>query len=463
MVVEELAKSAADLSGQGLVELDMHSATLAVPDTLLGRWIASATSIPAIAARQEYDIGEALHHFSDELSRSFRLDELADRVLGFFEAILHPEYSVFCTVRPSEGDSGKTELLLLPAGNMGTVVDLPEKMPAAELEQISLVEQQISSREQGSAGGHPQPSGFPDGCVTAPLLARGEAVGLIVLGPRKDGERYNSRDRMLLETCAEQAAVAMENSRLYEEETEQERLKQELDTARRMQMAILPPCKPEIPGLDVFAFLSPATEVGGDYYDYKLLDSGQLVFVVGDVSGHGISAGTLVSMSKSCIFNQLRTSHDVVQVMSAMNEMVYGALAEKLLMTFCYAIIDPAAGKLVYSIAGHPFPYHIHSADGTMTELDISAYPLGVTPRASYKTAEVNFSPGDTFVFYSDGIVEAMNPENEQWGFERFEQVVTGNASLDAEALSGKILSEFDNFRRGVPQDDDVTLVVIKV
>ncbi len=464
MVVEELAKAAADLSGRGLVELDMQSATLAAPDTLLGRWVASATSIQAIAARQEYDIGEALHRFSDELSRSFRLDELAGRVLGFFEAILHPEYSAFLTTQLSDADGENPLFELTSAGSRGTAGDIPATIPATELEHMSLTgKQPADSKAAERSGEQALTADFPSGCVTAPLLARGEPVGLLVLGPRKDGERYNSRDRMLLETCAEQAAVAMENSRLYEEETEQERLKQELDTARRMQMAILPACKPEIPGLDFFAFLNPATEVGGDYYDYKLLDSGQFVFVVGDVSGHGISAGTLVSMSKSCIFNQLRTSHDVQQMMIAMNEMVYGALAEKLLMTLCYAIIDPAAGKMVYSIAGHPFPYHVHAADGTITELDISAYPLGVTPRASYKTAEVNFSPGDSFVFFSDGIVEAMNPENEQWGFERFEQVVAANSGLDAEALSGKILSEFDTFRRGVPQDDDVTLVTLKV
>ncbi len=456
MLAEELAKAAADLSERNLVKLDTPSAALTAPDTLLGRWIASATSIPAIAARQEYDIGEALHRFSDELSRSFRLDELAGRVLSFFESILHPEYSAFLTARPADNDGEEPLLVLESVGGSGTVANLPEKIPAAALERLSLI---VEKTTESAA----ETSGFPAGCVLAPLLARGEPVGLVVLGPRRDGERYNSRDRMLLETCAEQTAVAMENSRLYEEETEKERLKQELDTARRMQMAILPERKPDIPGLDFCAYLSPATEVGGDYYDYKLLDSGQLVFVIGDVSGHGVSAGTLVTMSKSCIFNQLRTSHAVEQVMSAMNEMVYGALAEKLLMTLCYAIIDPAAGKLVYSIAGHPFPYHVHAADGTLSELDISAYPLGVTRKARFRTAEVNFAPGDSFVFFSDGIVEAQNPENEQWGFERFEQVVTGNAGLDAESLTGKILSEFDDFRRGVPQDDDVTLVTIKV
>ncbi len=463
MVVEELAKAAAELSGRGLVELDIKSATLAAPDSLLGRWITSATSIPAIAARQEYDIGEALHRFSDELSRSFRLDELAERVLSFFDTVLHPEYSVFLTAQPTTGDGEESFIMLTPAGSKGTSVNIPEKIPAEQLERMSLITEKEPDAETGSSADSPLPAGFPPDCVAAPLLARGEPVGLVVLGLRRDGERYNSRDRMLLETCAEQAAVAMENSRLYEEETEKERLKQELDTARRMQMAILPPPKPDIPGLDFFAYLNPATEVGGDYYDYKLLDSGQLVFMVGDVSGHGISAGTLVTMSKSCILNQLRTSYKVDQVMEAMNEMVYGALAERLLMTFCYTIIDPAAGKMVYSIAGHPFPYHIHAADGSLTELDISAYPLGVLPKASYKTAEVNFSPGDSFVFFSDGIVEAANPEKEQWGFERFEKMVAVNAGLDAESLSVKILSEFDKFRRGVPQDDDVTLVTIKI
>ncbi|MBW7995202.1 MAG: PP2C family protein-serine/threonine phosphatase [Candidatus Glassbacteria bacterium] len=345
-------------------------------------------------------------------------------------------------------------------GTAESTAGLPAAIPTGTLEKLSLGgEEQDGDSDAAEA----RLAGFPPGSTLAPLLARGKPVGLLVLGPRQDGERYNRRDRIFLETCAEQAAVAMENARLYEEETEKERLQQELDTARRMQMAILPERKPEIPGIDFFAYLSPATEVGGDYFDYKLLDDGKLVFIVGDVSGHGVSAGTLVLMSKSCIFNQLRTNHEVEQVMVAMNEMVYGALAERLLMTFCYVIFDPAAGRLIYSIAGHPFPYHYRAAEGTMNELDISAYPLGVTRKTSYQTAEVDFAPGDVFVFYSDGIVEAMNPEKEQWGFERFEQVIRAGVDQDAESLSASILREFDTFRHDVPEDDDVTLVTIKI
>jgi sigma-B regulation protein RsbU (phosphoserine phosphatase) len=288
-------------------------------------------------------------------------------------------------------------------------------------------------------------------------------VGLLALGPRGDGERYNRRDRLFVETGAEQAAVAMENARLYEEETEKERMQQELDTARRMQMAILPERRPDFPGIDFFAHLEPATEVGGDYFDYHLLDDGRLVFVVGDVSGHGISAGTLVSMSKSCIFNQLRTSFEVEPVMGAMNEMVCGALAEKLLMTLCYCIFDTAAGRLSYSIAGHPFPYLLPADGSELRELDISAYPLGVTRRARFQTAEVEFASGDMFVFYSDGIVEATNPREEQFGFQRFEQTIAAGRNQDAESIAAGILREFDKFRDGVPHDDDVTLVTIGI
>ena len=303
---------------------------------------------------------------------------------------------------------------------------------------------------------------FEHGTILIPLLSRGELSGLLALGPRQGGQRYSRRDRLLLETISEQGAVAIENARLYEEETEQQRLKQELETARHMQMSLLPERNFETPQLDFAAYLIPATEVGGDYFDYRLIDEGQFMFIIGDVSGHGISASTLVSMSKSLIYNQVKTSYEVDKVMAAMNDMVQGALAERLLMTLCYTIFDLKNRKIRYSIAGHPFPYHYQAGSGELKELELSAYPLGVTSKAKYAVAETEYDPGDVLIFYSDGIVEGTNPEGEQLGFQRFEEMIIKNKHLSAEEINRNIIQEFSLFANEHPQDDDITLVVIK-
>ncbi|HLA39247.1 MAG TPA: GAF domain-containing SpoIIE family protein phosphatase, partial [Candidatus Glassbacteria bacterium] len=462
IVPEELAKASADLARRGLVQ-DAGERCLIARDSLLGRWIKGSCSVAEIGAAEDYDIGEALHRFADELSHSFRLNELAERILKFLETLLHCEWGAFYSI--SAGNLAASEVpanLLAATGSAPGQASLPDKIASAFLESLILRGETIVAAAPGPED-PPAPSAFEPGSLVLPLLARGEPVGLLVLGLRRDGERYSRRDRSFTRTCAEQAAVTMENVRLYEEETEKERLQQELDTARRMQMAILPERRPEVPGLEFFAYLNPATEVGGDYFDYRLLDSGEFIFLIADVSGHGVSAGTLVTMSKSCVFNQVRFDYGVAEMMTALNDMVRGALAEKLLMTLCYTIFDVGEKTLTYSVAGHPFPYHYSAAAGALSELELAAYPLGVVGKARYQVKTVEFGPGDLFVFYSDGIIEATNPEGEQFGFERFAQTVVDNCGLDAESVAGNILQSFDQFRSGVPQADDVTLVIIKI
>ena len=461
----ELAKASTDLARRELLFLDDDGNRIRVEDSLLGRWIAVNQDIELIDTQEEYDVGEALRKLGDELARSFRMEELSRRVLGFLESLLHFEWSALLTTLAADPGGEEVHVAIIgKAGAKAEEVELPDMISRESLEKLSLqgealiVDQDGGSENGESANGWP----FEPDTLLVPLLIRGAPAGLIALGKRRDGERYSRRDRIFVETITEQVAVSMENVRLYEEETEKERLKQELETARNMQLAILPERKPDFPDLDIYAYLNPATEVGGDYFDYSPLDGGKLMFIVGDVSGHGISAGTLVYMSKSCIYNQIRTDYGVEKVMEAMNDMVYGALSERMLMTLCYTIFDLKARTLTYSIAGHPFPYHYSTRKKTLEELELSAYPLGVTSKASYKVKQVRYAPGDVFVFYSDGIIEAVNPEGEQFGFSRFEQLVKENSGLDAESINFNITMNFRHFQKGVPQDDDVTLVIIK-
>ncbi len=447
---EELGKAAAVLAGRGLISYDPAAGRLDPGDTLLSRWVRVNCPPEKVVADQDYEPSELLHRAAGAMSQSFRAGELLEHLFEVLRPALRFGWAAWLPLGPERG----------AACGVGLPVEgLPQILPAEASECIGNRAGAFLAEESAMQDCTLQ---VPPGTLLVPEFLRGELDGAFAFGPREGAQRYSSRDRGLLETIAEQAAVALENVRLYEQETERERMRQELETARRMQLAILPERSFRVPGVEICAYLNPASEVGGDYFDYRKLDDNRLAFVIGDVSGHGLSAGTLVSMTKSCLFNQFRVDNSVGAVLTAMNDMLRGALSERLLMTFCYAVFDTDTRRIDYSVAGHPFPYHL-SAAGELSELELPAYPLGARARNDFKQQSLAYGPGDLFVFYSDGIVEGLNPEGDQYGFERFEESIrrqAGRASV--EAVSAALLLDFHGFARGAAQADDLTLVVIR-
>jgi serine phosphatase RsbU (regulator of sigma subunit)/ligand-binding sensor domain-containing protein len=464
LIEEELAKAAASLADRGIISLQGSGGQFMVEDSLFSRWVAAGQPVEIVNAREEYDFGTMVHKTGEESHGSFNVSELAERLLKSLKTTLRFKWGALLIAGSDAKD--ESTVPLEPAAVIGTGAEssvLPVELSRRTVESLSITSTAIIVGETTGEPDNPAPEiPFEHGTILVPLLSRGKLLGLLALGERPGGQRYSRRDRLLLETICEQASVSIENTGLYEVETEKQRMEQELDTARHMQMSILPERNFEIPQLDFAAYLTPATEVGGDYFDYRLIDDGQFMFIIGDVSGHGISASTLVSMSKSLIYNQVKTSYEVDKVMDAMNDMVHGALAERLLMTLCYTVFDLNSRKVRYSIAGHPFPYHYRSNTDELAELELSAYPLGVTSKAKYAIAEFSYEPGDVLVFYSDGIVEGANPQGEQLGFERFEAMILKNKLLSPEEINRNIMQEFHQFAEGQPPDDDITLVVIK-
>ncbi len=242
---------------------------------------------------------------------------------------------------------------------------------------------------------------------------------------------------------------------------EQERLKRELEIASQIQLSMLPQAPPVIPGVDIAFYFQPVDEVGGDYYDLIRVGN-QLAIAVGDVNGHGLGAALLMAMAKSAFHTQAGRDPDVSAVMTGLNEMVFGATQERRFMTFFYALIDLDTRRMVYSNAGHHYPYQLESTLGRLTSLQPSAYPLGVRQNTKFPVRTATISEGDLLVFYSDGIIEARNPEGEEFGFERFEQAIWLHQKHSADTIKTSILAELSAFQQGIRQDDDITLVVVQ-
>jgi hypothetical protein len=244
---------------------------------------------------------------------------------------------------------------------------------------------------------------------------------------------------------------------------ERERQRVELETARRIQSSILPELPPRMAGVDIAHAYLPASEVGGDFYDVLALEDGRLALAVGDVAGHGVSSGLIMSMAKSALAVQVTFDPDVAAVFNTLNRTVFQTARKRLLATLCYALLDPRRLELLFASAGHLFPYRI-TAGGRVEALESVAYPLGVRGRLDVEPRNVRLAPGDTLFLFSDGIVEARAEGSEDmFGFERLEASLGRHASRDVEGLRDGILSDVARFTSHAPREDDQTILVLRL
>ncbi|HUO87048.1 MAG TPA: PP2C family protein-serine/threonine phosphatase [Thermoanaerobaculia bacterium] len=244
---------------------------------------------------------------------------------------------------------------------------------------------------------------------------------------------------------------------------ERERQRVELETARRIQSSILPELPPQLHGVEISHAYLPASEVGGDFYDVLALEDGRLALAVGDVAGHGVSSGLVMSMAKSALAVQVAFDPEVAQVFRTLNRTVFQTARKRLLATLCYAVLDPARRELVYASAGHLFPYRI-DRQGRVDALESIAYPLGVRGDLEVLSQKAQLSPGDTLFLFSDGIVEARREGGEdQFGFERLEEVLRACAEESVSGVRDAVLSAVEDFTGPGPQEDDLTVLVLRL
>jgi sigma-B regulation protein RsbU (phosphoserine phosphatase) len=237
----------------------------------------------------------------------------------------------------------------------------------------------------------------------------------------------------------------------------------ELETARRIQSSILPDLPPRLAGVDIAHAYLPASEVGGDFYDVLALEDGRLAVAVGDVAGHGVSSGLIMSMAKSALAVQVTFDPEVAAVFNTLNRTVYQTARKRLLATLCYALIDPRRLEMVYASAGHLYPYRV-SATGRVDALESTAYPLGVRGQLLVDPRTARLSPGDTLFLISDGLVEARREgSDDMFGFERLEESLARHAGRGPEGLRDGILADVARFTANAPREDDQTILVLRL
>jgi sigma-B regulation protein RsbU (phosphoserine phosphatase) len=210
-----------------------------------------------------------------------------------------------------------------------------------------------------------------------------------------------------------------------------------------------------------YAYL-PATEVGGDFYDVLALEDGRVALAVGDVAGHGVSSGLVMSMAKSALSVQVTFDPEVEAVFATLNRLVFQSARKRLLTTLCYALIDPRRRELFYASAGHLFPYRI--TRGRVLALESVSYPLGVRDELEIRVRSERLEPGDLLFLFSDGVVEAhAEGSDEPFGFERLEASLALHATGGVVALRDGVLADLGAFTGDVPRDDDLTVLAVQV
>jgi predicted ester cyclase len=248
---------------------------------------------------------------------------------------------------------------------------------------------------------------------------------------------------------------------LAQEIHERERVEQELRVARRIQQASLPKKVPELEGWRISPLYRPAREVGGDFYDFHPLPDGRLGLVVGDATGKGVPAALV--MSTTCGMLQLAAktsgSSSPGEVLARVNDTLLARIPQNTFVTCFYAILDPNSGHLVYANAGHDPPYFQRS--GNAEELRARGMPLGLMPEMSYEEKEIVLEAGEAALFYSDGLVEAHDPEGEMFGFPRLRALVADHD--EKRSLDDLLLEELERFTgEDWEQEDDITLLTLR-
>lgn len=304
-----------------------------------------------------------------------------------------------------------------------------------------------------------------------PLSVNEKMPGFISLGPKAAEAPYSPTDLRLLNSVAAQTGLAIENSRLTEaiahETAQREKLNREVEIAREVQERLFPQCFPEISGLDFCGACRPALGVGGDYYDFLQLPNGHLGIAIGDVSGKGISAALLMASLQASLRGQaMQSTNDLASLMCNVNKLVYDASAENRYATFFYAQYEPESRTLAYVNAGHnpPMIFRKSDEDGLkVIRLETGGPVVGLLPMFPYSQDSITLESGDLLVGFTDGISEAMNPQEEEWGEERMMETIKSFYGTTSNDMLYHLVEHADKFATGAKQHDDMTLVVVRV
>jgi sigma-B regulation protein RsbU (phosphoserine phosphatase) len=311
-------------------------------------------------------------------------------------------------------------------------------------EHMSIVEQKVRSM------------------IAVPLQTNDRVIGLIYVDSPHLIREFSREDLNLLTVMANVAAIRIEHARLNEIEEAERAMAKDMQQAAIIQQRLLPEKAPKVDGLDIAGRTKACRTVGGDYYDYLVFPDGRIGVLVGDVAGKGMPASLLMSSLQARVQVLFEDGDDLARKIGRLNKAVSANCPDNRFITFFMGVIDPKTGEFVYTNAGHNPPVVVR-ADGEFETLTgAGGVILGILPQATYQEARTTLNSGDILVLFSDGVTEAADPSDDEYGEERLGALVARMKDRPSEEIVEAIHSTVAAFTQGAPAADDITVVVAR-
>jgi len=296
--------------------------------------------------------------------------------------------------------------------------------------------------------------------MVAPIISNDEVIGVFDL-ESDELNAYSDDDLQVLTLLASQVAIIIEKVMLHEQLIEKKRLQAQLEVARQVQLELLPPNDPELPGFDISAYNFPTEEVSGDYYDWVRIYDDQIGLVIADVAGKGIPAALLMVFLRASLRAATHIGYATHISMAKVNFLLWESIERNQFITAFYGILDASNRTLHYSNAGHNPPLLI-DAQGAARFIEWGEQPLGMFRDTRYHEHYHTFRPGEILVLYTDGVTEALSPNGEEFGRDRLITAVKSGLTLSARELIASMQRDVLQWTDGVGLTDDATFFVIK-
>lgn len=296
--------------------------------------------------------------------------------------------------------------------------------------------------------------------LEAPILFRDRTIGSLLVGFRQAG-KYAAVDTEILNFFAREVSFTIEKALLHEALLTQRKMESELEVARQVQLSLLPAHAPRLEGFDVAAVSFPAAGVGGDYYDFIPFPENNIGLVVADVVGKGMSAALIMASFRAFLRAQIRNDYAIATIFRKINNLLKEGLDDNRFVTAVYGVLDVTHRVLTYCNAGHHPPLVVHP-DGGVSQLSRGGVVMGIFQGSDYKESRKQLRPGDILILYTDGLVEAFNESEQQYGVERLLRTVQANRPATAEQICSAILTDVESHCHETALQDDLTLVVVK-
>ncbi|MBE7516409.1 MAG: SpoIIE family protein phosphatase [Chloracidobacterium sp.] len=298
--------------------------------------------------------------------------------------------------------------------------------------------------------------------LAVPLCVDERHVFGLIYADSPATERAFSEEHLdILTTLASVASIRVENASLMDERINRERMERELELATEIQQRLQPSAPPSVEGYDFQGISFSCYEIGGDYYDFIRRDDGKILVALGDVSGKGTAAALLMSSLHAAIHAQVASNRELAGTVASINEYLAENTPANRFVTLFIAELDPDGGSLEFINAGHNPPL-IGRADGRIEQLESGGLPLGLMAAAQYETGNAQLGRGDVLFIYSDGVSEANDVQEEEFGMDRLRQVIRHNVQRSASGIRDKVESALSEFTGTAPANDDITIVIVK-